>query len=183
MPRSPRVQVAGGAFHVLSRGAAGQPIFRDRIDRQTFLGLVGAVVARHGWSCLAFCLMTTHYHLLIRTPNADLARGMHRLNGQYAQGFNRRHGTVGHLFQSRYGSILVERDAHLLELCRYFALNPVRAGACDVPLAWPWSSYRFALGRDPAPSFLAVEWLLSHFGVDTRLAREALRAFVEDGLA
>ncbi len=182
MPRPPRVQLAGGAFHVVTRGVAGRSIFRDAADRQAFLALFASVVARHGWSCLAFVLMTTHYHLLIITPNADLARGMQRLNGNYAQGYNRRHGTVGHVFQSRYGSILEERDSQLLELFRYLALNPVRGGACDDPAAWPWSSYRIALGLAPVPSFLAVEWALSHFGAEPDVARARLRAFVEAGL-
>ncbi len=177
------MQPAGGVFHVLTRGVVGQPIFRDADDRRAFLGLFASVVERHGWSCLAFCLMTTHYHLLVVTPNADLARGMQRLNGNYAQGFNRRHGSVGHVFQSRYGSILVERDSQLLELFRYFALNPVRGGACDDPAAWPWGSYRVALGLSPVPSFLAVEWALSHFGAEPGVARPRLRAFVEAGLA
>lgn len=177
-----RVQVPGGAFHVLARAVAGRALFRDALDRRTFLDVLATAVALHGWSCHAFCLMTTHYHLLLRTPEGDLARGMHRLNGSYAQGFNRRHGTVGHVFESRYASILVDKESHLLELCRYLALNPVRAGACDDPAAWQWSSYRAAIGLEPAPPFLTVDWLLDHFGADRDVARRRLRAFVADAL-
>ncbi len=126
--------------------------------------------------------MTNHYHLLIRTPEPDLARGMHRVNGHYAQGFNRRHRATGHLFESRYHSVLVERDSHLLELCRYFANNPVRAGLCSHPADWRWSSYRAVIGLAIAPPFLAVEWLLAYFGRDRIRARERLREFVEDGI-
>jgi REP element-mobilizing transposase RayT len=181
MARRPRPLVPGGVYHVTTRGAVRQAIFRDEADRRSFLTILAEVVARLGWSCHAYCLMTTHYHVLVRTPEPDLARGMERLNGHYAKAFNRRHGGFGHVFASRYKSILVEREAHLLELCRYLALNPVEAGICAAPAEWPWSSYRAFLGLAPAPSFLASEWLLAHFGLDRPRARERFRAFVEDG--
>lgn len=63
--------------------------------------------------------MGNHYHLLLETPEPNLSCGMRQLNGIYTLHFNRRHGRVGHLFQGRFKSILVEKDAHLLELIRY----------------------------------------------------------------
>lgn len=62
---------------------------------------------------------------------------MRHVNGVYTQVFNRRHGKVGHLFQGRFKAILVDRDAYLLEVCRYVELNPVRAGMVGEPAAWP----------------------------------------------
>ena len=53
---------------------------------------------------------------------------MRHINGVYNQLYNRRHGKTGHLFQGRFKAILVDRDAYLLEVCRYVELNPVRAG-------------------------------------------------------
>ncbi len=173
------MQLYGAAYHVTARGAKREPLYRDDADRTRFIDVLAEVIRRHDWSCHAFCLMTTHYHLLIRTPEPDLARGMQRLNGHYAQGFNRRHGEEGHVFYRRYHSVAVEKDAHLLELSRYFALNPVRAGICDEPSEWPWSSYRAMLGLAKPPPFLTVGWLLSHFGTDPRRARARLRDFVE----
>jgi putative transposase len=181
MARPLRLQIPGGVYHLTARGVARQAIFRDPRDRLAFLALLGRVVELHDWTCHAYCLMTTHYHLLVRTPSGDLARGMQRLNGDYAQGFSVRHREPGHLFHRRYHSVLVERDAHLLELCRYFALNPVRAGLVEDPARWVWGSYQAALGLAPRPPFLAVEWLLSCFGSDRDRAIERLRRFVEDG--
>ncbi len=123
--------------------------------------------------------MTTHYHLLVRTPNPDLAAGMQRLNGHYAMGFNRRHSGRGHVFERRYASVPVTRESHLVELSRYLALNPVRAGLCDRPASWLWSSYRFFLGVDRPPRYLAVDWLLLQFGANRDRARERFRDFVE----
>ena len=180
VPRAPRVQVPGAAYHVMSRGVRRQAIFRDDDDRASFLSVLWAVVRRHDWSCLAFCLMTTHYHLVIRTPDANLAAGMQRLNGNFAQGFNRKHGEAGHLFERRYHSVPIERDAHLLELYRYIALNPVRAGVCSRPEGWRWSSYRAVVGLASPPDFLATDWALLYFGSNRKRARERFRAFVED---
>ena len=173
----------GAAYHVTAHAVAREPLFRDDADRTHFLGILEEVVARHDWSCHAFCLMTTHYHLLVRTPNPDIGVGMQRLNGHYAARFNKRHGIVGHVFNRRYHSLLVERESHLLDLCRYFALNPVRAGACSRPADWRWGSYAAVLGVARRPPFLAVEWLLAHFGSNLERARERFRAFVEDAPA
>ncbi len=124
--------------------------------------------------------MTTHYHLLVRTPNPDLARGMQRLNACYAQHFNRRHGETGHRFERRYHSVPIGSDAHALELVRYLALNPVRAGASQDAASWPWSSYAAIIrGRRPLHC-LAEEWLLTYFGRNRDRALERLQSFVED---
>jgi hypothetical protein len=124
--------------------------------------------------------MTTHYHLLVRTPSPDLARGMQYLNACYAQGFNRRHGEIGHRLERRYRSTLIDSDAHALESLRYLALNPVRAGACRAPEQWKWSSYAAVTGRAPAPQFLAVDVVLGYFGSNRTKARRRFEAFVRD---
>lgn len=179
MPRPPRLLVRFGIYHVMAKGAVNQALFRDDDDRTRFLILLGQVVRSLDWSLLAYCLMTTHYHLLVRTPEADLHRGMQRLNGCYGQGFNRRHGQQGHVFYRRYHSLLVTREAHLLELFRYFAWNPVRAGACDKPADWPWSSYAGLVASDEAPPIVGADGALTFFGSDPTVARGRLREFVE----
>jgi REP element-mobilizing transposase RayT len=184
MARALRVQPPGGVHHVMSRGVAGLPLFRTAEDRDIFLAIAEETIRRHEWVCLAYVVLGTHYHLLVRTPEPDLAAGMKRLNGHYARGFNRRHGGRGHVLESRYVSVLVETDAHLRWLFRYFAWNPVSAGLCDDPKDWPWSSYPrllgLGLGSASPPRFLAVDAALSLFGPDRSTARARLRAFVED---
>jgi putative transposase len=86
--------------------------------------------------------MDNHYHLVIETPDGNLSKGMRQLNGVYTQTFNRRHHRVGHLFQGRFKGILVQKESHYLEVCRYVVLNPVRAKAVKHPREWAWSSYR-----------------------------------------
>ncbi len=168
MARPLRIAFPGALYHLTSRGNARQPIFLADADRRAFLHRLGRVVEAHGWRCLAYCLMPNHYHLLVETPRPDLSRGMQRLNAAYTQGFNARHARVGHVLQGRFSSILVEREAHLLEVARYVVLNPVRAGLAAVPEAYPWSSLRATLGLDPAPGWLAVRELLAGFGSAAR---------------
>ena len=94
-----------------------------------------------GWRLIAHCLMPNHFHLLIETPRPTLSVGMHRLNSGYAHYFNERHEWTGHLFERRFDSRLVETDEHMQEALSYIALNPVKAGLCDHPWEWPWSSF------------------------------------------
>lgn len=180
MPRALRIQVPGGIYHLNAKGCAERSIYLDDTDRASFEEILAQVIRKHEWSCSSFCLMSTHYHLLVATPLGDLAAGMQRLNGQYAQTFNRRHGALGHVFQGRYHSEFIQSDSHLLETTRYVALNPVRAGLCRRPEDWPWSSFAEAIGVRPPRPFIASDVLLNLFGDDPDLARSRFQAFVED---
>jgi putative transposase len=156
-----REELEGGIFHVFARGNGKQPIYLDDDDRRTYLRMLGAVVDRQHWSCLAYCLMENHVHLLIETPNANLGLGMQRLHGLYAQTFNERHGRSGHLFQGRYGSVRVTSDAQLWMLVRYLAINPVRGRLCAHPADWRWSSHG-ALEGSGGPRWLDHPRLLRY---------------------
>ena len=183
MPRPPRLQAAGGIFHITIRGVRRHDIFLDDRDRELFLVLLEHLIRTRGWICHAYCLMPNHFHLVIETPNEDLSAGMHWLNFRYAQWFNERHGYEGHVFDRRFHSVLVESQLHLLELARYVVLNPVRAGFCAHPHEWHWSSYGVMVGAAARPSFLTVDWLLSQFGREPADARAVYTAFVTEGAA
>ena len=182
MSRPLRLQFPGAVYHVTSRGNARQAIFADDRDRKRFLSLLEREIAQQRWRCHAYCLMDNHYHLLLETPEANLSRGMGRLNMAYAQGFNRRHERVGHLFQGRYKAILVQKDGHLAELCRYLVLNPVRAGLVESAEHWPWSSYRATASGRGATDWLTTRWILRRFDPDPGRARRAYRKFVKAGM-
>ena len=127
MARPLRIEFAGALYHVTSRGDRREDIFVEDADREAFLQGLSEICQRFGVTCHAYCLMTNHYHLVLETVQANLARALRQLNGVYTQRFNRRHSRVGHVFQGRYKAILVDRDAYYLELVRYVLLNPVRA--------------------------------------------------------
>lgn len=155
-------------------------MFEDDSDRIDFCGRLARVIREFKWTCYAFCLMTTHYHLVVDVAENALQPGMHGLNGPYAQAFNRRHGRSGHLRGDRYHAFSVASEGHLLQLIRYVARNPVVAGLCDHPAAWPWGSYRSCVGLDVGFPFVSNESVLRHFGADSANAVRILRAFVED---
>ncbi len=104
------------------------------------------------------------------------------LNGVYTQLFNKLHGRTGHLFQGRYKSILIQKDSHLLEVCRYVVLNPVRAKMVDAPEAWKWSSYRATAGRESGHPCLTTDWVLGQFGGKRGKAEQEYRQFVKWGI-
>jgi REP-associated tyrosine transposase len=182
MGRHPRPQVAGGLYHVTTRGNSGASIFADDLDRGAFLNRLGHSVSRFEWQCLAFCLMGNHFHLAIKTPEPNIARGMRALNGWYAQRFNWRHDHRGHLFEAPYHAEFIEHEAHFLEVTRYVVRNPVRANICQLPEEWPWSSYRAMIGLPPAIPWLATSELLAAFGSTAERAQQRYRSFVEEGV-
>lgn len=183
MARPLRLEFAGAVYHVTARGDRQEPIFEDDADRVGFLELLAKEVRQQGWLLYAFCLMGNHYHLLLETPEPNLVRGMRRLNGVYTQAFNFRHGRAGHVLQGRYKAILVDKDSHLLELCRYVVLNPVRAQMVSGVGDWPWSSYLATAGKMACPDWLAVEHVLGLFSSSDRTqARRAYTRFVGEGL-
>src|SRR3990172_3671313 len=141
MTRPLRVVYPGAVYHVTARGNERKAIARDDVDRGRFVATLAQMVEHYRVVCHAWVLMDNHYHLLLETPEANLSRAIRHLNGVYTQTFNRRHRRGGHLFQGRYTAILVEKQPHLLELCRYVVLNPVRAGIPPRVGGWPWSSY------------------------------------------
>jgi putative transposase len=113
---------------------------------------------------------------LIETPKGNMAKGMRQLNGVYTQSFNRRHQQVGHLFQGRYKAIHIEKESHLLEVCRYVVLNPVRARLRK------WSSYLGTAGRVLAHRSLTTDWVLGQFGGTRTKTQKAYRRYVQEGV-
>ena len=165
----------------MARGDRRNLIFRDDMDRRRFLDLLGMEVVQQRWHVYAYCLMGNHYHLLLETPQGNLVAGMRRLNGVYTQAFNKRHDLVGHVLQGRYKSIIVERDAYLLELARYVVLNPLRANMVRDVQEWNWSSYRATAGLAAQPGWLSDDAIVRLFGDDLQLARGRYRDFVHEG--
>ncbi len=181
MARPLRLEFSGALYHITSRGDRQEDIFLCNDDRQDWLAVLGTVCNRFNWVVHSFCQMTNHYHLLVETPDANLSKGMRQLNGLYTQRFNRRHGMVGHLFQGRYKAILVQKEAYLLELTRYVALNPIRAHMVEALEDWPWSSYLMATGQKTSAPWLDTDGLLGQFAPERAQAIQRFREFVLAG--
>ena len=182
MGRPNRLQIPGGIYHVNTNAIREEPIFVTDDDRSFFLRRLAHVTRKCGLRIHAYVLMTTHFHLLVETPRANLSLAMKLLNNVYALRFNEVHGHRGHLVRARFADTLVKSDAHFLEVARYLPLNPVRGGIVQHPAEWPWSSYCATAGLAPCPSFLTIERVLGYFGDDRREAQAAYEEFVLERL-
>lgn len=164
------------------RGVRQLWLFLDDEDRSTYMALLTKAMGRFGWLVHSYCLMSNHVHLLVETPQANLSTGMQWIHGRYAEHVNQRHGHEGHAFDRRFHSVLVERESHLLEAVRYISMNPVRAGICRRPEAFPWSSYRELIGMAPR-TCTSLDRILACFAQDPELARRRFAAFVRDAVS
>ncbi len=181
MARPLRIEFAGAIYHVTSRGDRREDIYENDADRQCFLDVVSQAMKRFDAVALAYCLMDNHYHFVIQTQRANLSSLMRQINGIYTQAYNRQHNKVGHLFQGRFKAILVDRDAYLLEVCRYVDLNPVRARLVRAPGNWRWSSYAAHTGTVAGPEWLDTKavygYLLGHTPVTSAQTAKAANRY------
>ena len=181
MARPLRIEFAGALYHATSRGDGQDDIYQDDTDRETYLEVLAEVRERFNWSIHAYCLMRNHYHLLIETPEGNLAKGMRHLNVVYTQRYNRRYKRVGHVFQGRYKAILVQKESYLLELARYIVLNPARARIVRSAKDWAWSSYRATAGLSENHPWLMTDWILASFSRKKQTVIKQYREFVSQG--
>jgi REP element-mobilizing transposase RayT len=179
MPRAPRFHEPCSYRHVTARGNDREALFRDDADRWRFLGILRDVTRDADWRCLAFCLMTTHYHLLVQEREVALSRTIHLLHSRYVRAFNLRHGRRGHVFGGRYGVATISDNAHLLTALRYIAVNPVEAGLCAGPADWTWSSYAGLIGVGRPWSFVSTAHVLSLYAPGREQAMGRIRQYIE----
>ena len=182
MPRPLRLQYEGAIYHVMSRGDRREAIFCDDRDRAEFLRALGQTCGKTGWQVHAYCLMTNHFHLVVETPQPNLAAGMKWFLGTYTQRFNRRHRQWGHLFGGRYKAQSIDgRGSDYLRVaCDYVHLNPVRAGLVGKKKkleSFPWSSYPAYRRPKGRPSWVRVDRLLGEHGLEEGKSAAARREF------
>lgn len=179
MPPKPR-DLKAGVFHVWTHCVWAVPhLYRDDTDRLEFLRHLARASDRPGWTCLQYVLMNSHFHLLVEVDDGVLGRAMHGINLPYARHYNRRYSLRGHVQHWRYGSRRIEDDTDLIGVFTYIANNPVEAGLCKDPAAWPWSSYAGTIGLAELPSFVRPARVLGCYDWPRVDPQAALRADVE----
>lgn len=185
MPRLPRIDIPGLLQHVIVRGIEKRDIFVDDIDRYAFVDRLGNLLQKTGTDCLAWALLTNHFHLLLRPKSTKLSLLMRRLLTGYAVRFNLRHNRSGHLFQNRYKSIVCDEEAYLLELIRYIHLNPLRAGlvsSLDKLDTYRWCGHSVLIGQKVAAWQHCVEVLHIFDDGNIDAAKSKYREFVAEGI-
>jgi REP element-mobilizing transposase RayT len=166
------VFVAGAVYHVYGRVARGEGVFADAREAAAFVDVLRAVKREHGLTVLAWCLMSTHYHLAVRTDQVPLWRTMKLIQGRFARSYNRRHRLLGPFWQGRYKAILVPDQRYLEQVIAYVHLNPVTAKVVKDPARYRWSGHRELLGRVGDP-LADVNDALALFGARRGPARQA----------
>lgn len=145
----------------MNQGRRGESVFPGEEDGDAFMQVVRDTVEVWNLQVAAYCLMSSHYHLLVQTPDGNLSRCMRHINGLYTQRFNKTHHKDGPLFRGRYKAVLIENDRHLLEVMRYLHRDPLRAGIVERLADYPWSSHHAYLSSAPKWSWLRKDFLLA----------------------
>lgn len=145
MGRRPRA-FSDGIYHVGSHGSDIRHLFLEDTDRKIFLERLALIVGRFELALAAYTLMGNHYHLIVATPDARISQAVQQLHGWYSRRHNKTHSRSAHLFRTHFFARELRNDADLLTTCRYLAHNPVAAGLCETPFAWPWSSVAATAG-------------------------------------
>jgi putative transposase len=156
MARSLRIERENGVYHVINRGNYRQDLFINEGAHRSFEKCLFEACEKCGWVLEGYCVMTNHFHLVIRTPKGNLVYGMKWLQSTFANRYHRFRKVQGKLFQGRYKSLIVEEDSYLGALLHYVHLNPVRAGICQVAdlSEYRWSSYWYLRHPAARPAFL-----------------------------
>ena len=180
MPRRPR-ETAAGYHHVWVNATGDWAYFLDHVDRVAWVRRLIRELAVNAWSCLAFCQLTSHVHLLLSVPDDSLPTGMRDLNREYSQDFNVRHGRAGAFLRKRYGSRRIRDDDDLLGTYAYVVLNPVSEGMCRQPEDWYWSSYPTTLGLSDAFPFVDASSVIAAAGGSVEALDAAVKSAARTG--
>ncbi len=163
-------------------GNRTEAVFSDDIDREFFLATLRRYMPRCDLKVHAYCLMTTHLHLLVEVDEVPLSTSMQRVLQVYAQYFNRRYRYRGHVFADRFWSRPCETDPDVLEVLRYIHLNPVRAGIVRRPELYPWTSHHAYL-HPHTNGWVATGSILRIFAQFPENAVREYTLFLEEELA
>lgn len=183
MPRSPRVFLEGGIYHVYNRVTRGERVFDEDQEALFLLDTMRKVRDRDGFMVLAWCIMGNHYHLAVRCTSVPLWRSMASIHSRVSKSYNAHYRVFGPFWQGRYKAKLVETPEYLRQLLVYIHLNPVTAGIVESPDEYVWNGHREVVRRVKNP-FVDPDELLLSFDETRKAARRAylssIRAAVDE---
>ena len=179
MSRPLRIEYENAYYHVMNRGRGRRAIFHGDDYFEAFQKSLDEAHQRFGLQVHAYCLLSNHYHLLVKTPEGNLQRAMRHVGGVYTQRYNRLRRADGALFRGRYKAILIDHDDYLLQVSKYIHRNPLRAGMVKHLEDYHWSSYPAYIGLSKSPPWLYQREVYEQL-TSNRQRRRKYRAFVED---
>jgi len=138
MPRKKRIEKVG-FYHIINRGVARVNVYLSDKDYLTFLDIVQDAADEYKFETHSFCLMSNHYHLLLKTNNKNLSSAMQKINSRYSIYFNNKYKRVGPLWQGRFKSWFVYDEVYLNVLVKYIESNPIKASITHNIGQYPWA--------------------------------------------
>ncbi|MEZ6016153.1 MAG: hypothetical protein R3F49_13620 [Planctomycetota bacterium] len=160
MPRRPRCTEAGSWSHITNRGIARRPIFERQEDVLVLLEFIQRAVELDGLEVHAFVLLTTHFHVLARSPEGGLAIPLQRVQNGYARWYNRSRRRDGALFRGRYRAKRVNDDRYRAAVVAYIDRNSVDAGLATRAADYPYGSARdYCRAGPPRYPWLTRDWV------------------------
>ena len=158
MVRRLRRDEPGSWHHVMNRGLARRAMFEGEADVRYFLSRLARAVRSGDLEVHAWCVLATHFHLLVRSPLGRLSAALQQIQNRYVRYFNRDRRRDGSLVRGRFLSRPVDSLRYRRVLVRYIDANSVRAGLCRDARTYRWcSAHQYAQRRGPA--WLCREWV------------------------
>lgn len=158
----------GRYYHLYNRGNNRENLFREERNYAYFLKLYAYHVLPVA-DIYAYCLLSNHFHMLIRMKGADEtpanclpSRSFSNFFNAYAKAMNKAYGRTGALFQRPFRRIEVTNDGYFARVVRYIHLNPQKHGFVRDFRDWPFSSYHALVSNKSTR--LAREAVLARFG-------------------
>lgn len=183
MPRPPRVFAAGAVYHVYNRMAGGAPVFAEGAAAESLIEILAEVKRRDDWTVYAWCVMPTHFHVVLRSGEPPLSRGLHNVQSRFSRRYNRDVGRKGPLWQGRYQAKLVADEKYLDQLIVYVHLNPVRASLVGSPERYQYSGHNELMEHGEAWGLVDVDQALGCFAERSREAVRNYRSACTSALA
>ena len=178
MARPLRIEYPGAWYHAMNRGASYSRIFNQPEDYALFLKVIEEACLLFNVYISSYCLMSSHYHLLLCTPEGNISRFMRHLNGVYTQRFNRKYKKDGALFRGRYKAILIQADEYLTQVVKYIHKNPVKSKTVKSEDDYRWSSHRIYLSGKCNKKWMDISSVLLLFSEKRRSAIRLYREFM-----
>ena len=146
-----------GHFHVYFRGNSRQTVFYNDVDFIEFLIKCNIVSKRYNTTIAAFALMDNHVHLHLITD--ELTPFMRAFLISFTRWHNKRKGLSDKLFKSPFSSTHIYSNALIAENLLYIFCNPIKAGLCQNPWEYKWSSYHFHnnLRKNPLAKYINID--------------------------